>query len=65
MPPRRTSASRRAGAPVVVLLDTSVEPTGDVVTPLVRALDDPTVAVVGGWGIVSSRPAQVRGRAGR
>ena len=26
---------RRAGAPVVVLLDTSVEPTGDVVTPLV------------------------------
>ena len=45
---------RRAGAPVVVLLDTSVEPTGDVVTPLVRALDDPTVAVVGGWGIVSA-----------
>lgn len=44
---------RRAGAPVVLLLDTSLEPTGDVVTPLVRALDDPTVAVVGGWGIVS------------
>jgi hypothetical protein len=47
------AAIRRAAAPVVVLLDTSVEPTGDVVTPLVRALDDPTVAVVGGWGIVS------------
>ena len=45
---------RRAGAPVVILLDTSVEPTGDVVGPLVRALDDPTVAVVGGWGIVST-----------
>ena len=45
---------RRAGSPVVVLLDTSVEPTGDVVTPLVRALDDETVAVAGGWGIVSS-----------
>jgi len=44
---------RRAAAPVVVLLDTSVEPTGDVVTPLVRALDDPTVAVAGGWGITS------------
>jgi len=44
---------RRAGAPVVVLLDTSIEPTGDFVTPLVRALDDPTVAVSGGWGIVS------------
>ncbi len=45
---------RRAGAPVVVILDTSLEPTGDAVTPLVRALDDPTVAVVGGWGIVSA-----------
>jgi cysteinyl-tRNA synthetase len=45
---------RRAAAPVVVLLDTSVEPTGDVVTPLVEALDDPTVAVAGGWGISSS-----------
>jgi hypothetical protein len=45
---------RRASAAVVVLLDTSVEPVGDVITPLVRALDDPEVAVVGGWGIVSS-----------
>lgn len=44
---------RRAAAPVVILLDTSLEPTGDVVTPLVRALDDATVAVVGGWGITS------------
>jgi cysteinyl-tRNA synthetase len=45
---------RRVGSPVVVVLDTSVEPTGDVMTPLVRALDDDTVAVAGGWGIVSS-----------
>jgi cysteinyl-tRNA synthetase len=44
---------RRATAPVAVLMDTSVEPTGDVVTPLVRALDDPSLAVVGGWGITS------------
>ena len=44
---------RRAIGPVAILLDTSVEPTGDFVTPLVRALDDPTVAVAGGWGIVS------------
>ncbi len=44
---------RRAGAPVVILLDTSLEPLGDIVTPLVRALDDDTVAVVGGWGITS------------
>jgi hypothetical protein len=44
---------RRASAPVVILLDPSVEPTGDLVTPLVGALEDPTVAVAGGWGIVS------------
>ena len=44
---------RRASAPLVVLMDTSVEPTGDVITPLARALDDPSVAVAGGWGITS------------
>jgi Glycosyl transferase family 2 len=44
---------RRASAPVVILLDPSVEPTGDLVTPLIEALEDPTVAVTGGWGIVS------------
>jgi cysteinyl-tRNA synthetase len=45
---------RRATAPVVVVLDASVEPTGDIVTPLVRALDDPSVGVAGGFGIDSS-----------
>lgn len=45
---------RRSGAPVVIVLDSSVEPSGDIVTPLVRALDDPTVGVAGGFGIVSS-----------
>jgi cysteinyl-tRNA synthetase len=45
---------RRAIGPVVIVLDTSVEPTGDIVTPLVRALDDPTVGVAGGFGIVSA-----------
>ena len=45
---------RRAMAPVVVLLDTSLEPTGDILTPLVRTLDDPTVAVAGDRGIIST-----------
>jgi hypothetical protein len=45
---------RRATAPVVILLDTSLEPVGDIVSPLVAALQDPTVAVVGGWGITST-----------
>ncbi len=44
---------RRAAAAVVILLDTSIEPTGDVVTPLVEALADPSVAVAGAFGIVS------------
>jgi cysteinyl-tRNA synthetase len=44
---------RRSEAAVVVLMDTGVEPVGDVVTPLVGALDDPTVAVSGGFGLVS------------
>jgi hypothetical protein len=44
---------RRASAPVVVVIDTSVEPTGDIVTPLVHALEDPGVGVVGGWGLTS------------
>jgi GT2 family glycosyltransferase len=50
--------ARRARAPVIVLLDTSVEPTGDFITPLVRALDDPTVGVAGAWGIVSANLRQ-------
>jgi cysteinyl-tRNA synthetase len=45
---------RRASAPVVIILDGSVEPTGDVVTPLATALEDPTVAVAGPFGIVSA-----------
>ena len=44
---------RRASGPVVVLVDTSIEPAGDLVTPLVTALDDPTVAVAGPFGLVS------------
>lgn len=44
---------RRAAGSVVVLLDTSVELTGDLFSPMVAALDDPTVAVAGPWGLVS------------
>ena len=44
---------RRATGEVVIVLDTSLEPTSDCVTPLVTALADATVAVAGGWGVVS------------
>jgi hypothetical protein len=44
---------RRAAAEVVVLFDSSVELTGDAITPLVRWLDDESIAIVGPFGIVS------------
>ncbi|HET9853191.1 MAG TPA: glycosyltransferase [Candidatus Limnocylindrales bacterium] len=45
---------RRAMAPVVVVLDVSIVPEGDVVTPLVEALADPTVAIAGPLGLRST-----------
>ncbi len=45
---------RRCRAPIVVVLDTSIEPTGDLVTPLVHALADPSVAVAGPFGLATS-----------
>ena len=45
---------RRAGGPFVIVLDTSVEAQGDIVTALADALADPTVGVAGPWGLVSS-----------
>jgi hypothetical protein len=45
---------RRAPGPIVILLDTSVELTGDGIGPVVAALEDPSVAVAGRWGIVSA-----------
>lgn len=43
----------RAGGEVIVLLDTSVEPTGDLLAPLLAAFDDPSVGLAGGWGVTS------------
>jgi len=51
---------RRASGPVVIVLDASVEPTGDIVGPLSAALEDPTVGVAGGWGVVSDNLRQFR-----
>ena len=45
---------RRARAAVVVVIDPSVVPSGDVITPLVDALADPTVAIAGPFGMVST-----------
>ncbi|HET9770328.1 MAG TPA: glycosyltransferase, partial [Acidimicrobiia bacterium] len=39
---------------VVVLVDTSLELTGDLLGALVAALDDPTVAVAGPFGLTTA-----------
>jgi len=50
----RNVGLRRAAGAIVVLADTSIEPTGDALTPLEAALGDPAVAVAGGFGLVSA-----------
>jgi cysteinyl-tRNA synthetase len=45
---------RRSRAPVVIVLDASIEPLGDVVAPLVETLDDPDVAITGPFGLRSA-----------
>jgi cysteinyl-tRNA synthetase len=44
---------RRAHGELIVLLDTSLEPTGDWAAPLLAAFDDPAVGIAGGWGVRS------------
>ncbi len=44
---------RRAVGGVVVVLDETVELLGGIVSPLVAAFADPSVAVAGGWGSAS------------
>ena len=45
---------RRTRGAVLVLLDGSVEPTGDFVTSLLAAFDDPVVGLAGPWGVTSA-----------
>ncbi len=49
----RTLGMRHSRGAVTILLDTSLEPTGDFVTPLVAAFEDPAVGIAGGWGVTS------------
>jgi cysteinyl-tRNA synthetase len=45
---------RRARGAVVAMVDTSLEPTGDWLTPLLAAFDDATVGIAGPWGVSST-----------
>lgn len=50
----RTLGLRRSSGEVTILVDTSVEPVGEFVTPLVSAFDDPTVGIAGPFGVRSA-----------
>jgi GT2 family glycosyltransferase len=45
---------RRGRGEVLVLVDTSLEPTGDWLTPLLAAFDDPSVGIAGPYGVTSA-----------
>lgn len=49
----RNAGLRRSRGRVVLVMDGSVEPTGDVLGPVEAALADPTVGVCGPFGIVT------------
>ena len=45
---------RRSRGEIVVLLDTSLEPSGAFLLPLLAAFDDPGVGLAGPWGVTSA-----------
>jgi len=50
----RTLGLRQSRGEVTILLDTSLEPAGDFVGPLLAAFDEPSVGIAGGWGVTSA-----------
>ena len=54
----RTLGMQHSRGEITVLLDTSLQPVGDFVTPLLRAFDDPGVGIAGGWGVTSADARQ-------
>jgi cysteinyl-tRNA synthetase len=49
----RNAGLKTARGGIIVLLDLSIEPTGDVVSPILRVFDEPVVGVAGPFGLVS------------
>lgn len=49
----RNAGLSRSLAPIVIAVDGSIEPTGDVFSPIETALKDPAAGVVGPFGIVT------------
>jgi len=49
----RNAGLKTSRGRIVALVDLSVEPTGDILTPLLAAFDDPDVGVAGPWGLTT------------
>jgi len=49
----RNAGLRRAAGRIVIVVDGSIEPSGDVLTPIRETLEDPSVGVCGPFGIVT------------
>ncbi|MEX0984287.1 MAG: glycosyltransferase [Actinomycetota bacterium] len=49
----RNAGLRRARGDIVLAMDGSVEPTGDVVGPLLEALSDPAIGIAGPFGVTT------------
>ncbi len=49
----RNAGLLRSQGRIVVVLGNHIEVTGDIFTPIVQALRDPEVGLVGGWGVRS------------
>lgn len=49
----RNAGLKTSRGRIIVLADLSVEPTGDILAPLEKAFEDPTVGAAGPYGIVS------------
>ena len=54
----RTLGMRRSRGDTTVLLDTSIEPTGDFLAPLLATFDDPSIGLAGAWGVTSADARQ-------
>lgn len=54
----RTLGMRRSRGETTVLLDTSIEPTGDFLAPLLATFDDASVGLAGAWGVTSDDARQ-------
>ena len=50
----RNAGLKTSRGEIVVLVDLSIEPTGDILTPLRAAFEDPAVGVAGPFGLVSA-----------